>query len=248
LSERIAKTFRQTEQIQDATRLPVVGSVPRVKNGRTALVEVLRHQDSPYTQSLRDLYGRLQAADRKNPPRIIAIGSAVAAEGRSILAASLGRLLAGQGKRVLLIDCDWRHPDQHRLFRVPNETGLISLLMDEPIPLDDLIRTDALSGLDIITFGRRERQPGRLLLADRMRQILATVTKSYELVILDIPPVLSATEALSLSRRADKVIFAVRWRHTQRNTSLSALKRLVNARGDVAGIALIQVDSNRYRL
>ncbi len=243
---RAAKTFRRADEIQNATHLPVMAMVPQMKDGKTAISHVLREPVSAYTESLRRLYANLKTATWGDPPKTVAVGSAIPAEGRSILAASVGRLLAVEGKRVLLIDCDWRHPDLHRLFRIPNDTGLASLLSGEHIALDDVIHTDALSGLDIIAAGQKHRLTRSMLVSDRMRKILAVFSRSYELVLLDIPPLALSNGVLPLSRMVDKMIFVVRWRHTRRQMSLGAIERILGARGDVAGIVLTRVDAVRY--
>lgn len=241
------RTFRRADDIEAATNLPVMAVIPQLKNGSAAMAHVLRDPLSSYSESLRQLYVSLQQTDWTNPPKVIGVGSAVPAEGRSTLAASIGRLLAGEGKRVLLIDCDWRNPDLHRLFRLSNETGLSSLLRDGQIAWDDVIHSDALSGLDIITVGRETRLTVPMLMSDRMRKILEDFAKSYELILLDMPPVLMANEVLLLSRLVDKIIFAIRWRQTRRKMSLGAIERIQNSQGDVAGIVLTCVDPVRYR-
>ena len=78
---------------------------------------------------------------------------ATPSEGKSVMVASLGRLLASNGKRVLLIDCDWRSPRLHQIFRISNRDGLASLLGDKEAQLDNVIHHDALSGVDVMPSG-----------------------------------------------------------------------------------------------
>ncbi|MTK64716.1 MAG: CpsD/CapB family tyrosine-protein kinase [Methanobacterium sp.] len=245
---RPPRTILRADESDTATNLPVIAVVPRLKDGTTAIAQVLREPLSPYAESLRRLsISLLHSVDWPESSRIVAVGSAIPEEGRSTLAASLGRLLAGEGRRVLLIDCDWIHPEVHRLFHVPNETGLTSLLGDRRTMLDDAIRTDALSGLDIVTAGRVRGPMIRGLASARMRSLLATVAKSYELVLLDMPPVLMAHEVLLLSRMVDRIMFAVRWRYTRRKMVQDAIERILSAEGDMAGVVLTCVNAERYR-
>jgi capsular exopolysaccharide synthesis family protein len=225
----------------------VLAVVPQIEDGGAALANVLRDPGSPYAESLRRLYDKLLSQRRSQAPKVVAISSALPGEGRSTLAASLGRLLASEGGRVLLVDCDWRHPELHSLFRLSNETGLTSLLLDPHIAIDDVIHTDALSGLDIITAGRRNRQAMHKLISEPMKKILATLASGYDLVLLDMPPVLAADEALLLSGLVDKLLFAVRWRHTLRSRATDAMDKILAARGDVLGVVFTRVDLPRYR-
>jgi capsular exopolysaccharide synthesis family protein len=241
------RQFSRAEEIESASGLPVLAVVPQLDDGGAAIANVLRDPGSPYADSLRKLYEKLHSQRGAPAPKVIAISSALPGEGRSTLAASLGRLLASEGGRVLLIDCDWRHPELHTLFRLSNDTGLTSLLIDPHIALDDVIHTDALSGLDIITAGRRNRQAVHKLISEPMEKILATLATGYDLVLLDMPPVLAADESLLLSGLVDKLIFAVRWHHTLRSRATEGMDKILAARGDVLGVVFTRVDLPRYR-
>jgi len=240
------RLFTRPEELESASGLPVLAVVPELGDGGTALANVLRDPGSPFADSLRRLYGKLHSQRWNQAPKVIAVSSAMPGEGRSTLAASLGRLLASEGGRVLLVDCDWRHPELHSLFRLSNDTGLTSLLLDPHIALDDVIHTDALSGLDIITAGRRNRQAVHKLISEPMRKILATLAAGYDLVLLDMPPVLAADESLLLSGLVDKLIFTVRWRHTPRGKATDAMDKILAARGDLLGIVFTRVDLQRF--
>ncbi len=247
LADAKPRMFSRADEIESASGLPVIAAVPQLEDGETAIAHVLREPISPYAESLRKLYEKLHSERWSETPKVIAISSAVPGEGRSTLAASLGRLLASEGGRVLLVDCDWRHPELHTLFRLNNDTGLTSLLVDPHIAIDDVIHTDALSGLDIITAGRRNRQAMHKLISEPMKKVLATLGAGYDLVLLDMPPVLAADEALLLSGVVDKLIFAVRWRHTLRRKATEAMDKILAARGDVVGVVFTRVDLSRYR-
>lgn len=242
------RLFTRAEELESASGLPVLAVVPELDDGGGALANVLRDPGSPYAESLRKLYGKLHSQRwNQAAPKVIAVSSAMPGEGRSTLAASLGRLLASEGGRVLLVDCDWRHPELHTLFRLSNETGLTSLLLDPHIALDDVIHTDALSGLDIITAGRRNKQAVHKLISEPMKKILTALAAGYDLVLLDMPPVLAADESLLLSGLVDKLVFALRWRHTPRSRATDAMDKILSARGDVLGVVFTRVDLQRYR-
>jgi capsular exopolysaccharide synthesis family protein len=180
-------------------------------------------------------------------PKTVMFCSATPQEGKSVLIASLGRLLASNGKRVLLIDCDWRSPSLHRQFRLSNKGGLATLLTDNTVNLEDCIKRDSLSGLDVVTAGFWDSKDLPALTSERMRQLLEAFSKNYDLVLLDAAPILVGAEVLMLSRMVEKVMFVVRWGHTRRDAVFEALRQLVDARGDLAGLVLSRVDAKRYR-
>ena len=163
------------------------------------------------------------------------------------MVASLGRLLASNGKRVLLIDCDWRSPRLHQIFRYGNRDGLASLLVDKECELENTIHHDALSGVDVMPAGPWSPRSAHLLSSDRMRSLLEALEPHYEFIILDTPPALVTADVLTLSRLVEKVIFVVRWGHTRQEAVLEALKQIIDAQGDVAGLVMSRVVSKQYR-
>ena len=240
-------TFRRAEQIESMTGLPVMAVVPQVAGRTPPAMQVLRQPTSAYSEALRRLHIGVELSEAAASPKIILFSSATPSEGKSVMVASLGRLLASNGKRVLLIDCDWRSPRLHQIFRCGNRDGLASLLIDKDVQLDQVIHHDALSGVDVMPAGSWSPRFAHLLSSDYMRRLLEALEPHYEFIILDTPPALVTADVLALSRLVEKVVFVVRWGHTRQEAVLEALKQIVDAQGDVAGIVMSRVVSKQYR-
>jgi len=240
-------TFRRADQIESLTGLPVMAMVPQVQGRGQPAMQVLRQPTSAYSEALRRLHIGVELSDAANSPKTILISSSTPAEGKSVMVASLGRLLASNGKRVLLIDCDWRSPKLHQIFRCSNRDGLASLLVDRTSELENTIHHDALSGVDVMPAGPWSPRSAHLLSSERMRHLLDALEQHYEFIILDTPPALVTADVLALSRLVEKVVFVVRWGHTRQEAVLEALKQIVDAQGDVAGVVMSRVVSKQYR-
>jgi succinoglycan biosynthesis transport protein ExoP len=247
LREGSDRTFRLSEQIESATGLPVLAMVPNLRRSAAPALDVLERPISPFSEALRRLYIGLQISEDIRSPKTVLFCSATPGEGKSTIAASLARMLASNGRRVLLIDCDWRSPSLHRLFRCHNRGGLVALLEHDTVAHEDVIHSDAQSGVDIITAGNFTPSSMHRLMSPRLQLVIEAFAKSYDLVILDSPPVLVGAEVLSLCRLVDKVVYAIRWGSTRREIALDGLKQIVEAHGDVAGVVLSRVDARRYR-
>ena len=241
------QTFRRSDQIEQAMGVPVIAMVPNVKGDTPPLVHVLRKPISPFSDSLRKIYIGLQLSETRQAPKTVLFSSATPSEGKSSTAASLARLLAQNGKRVLLIDCDWRSPNVDQLFRCSNKDGLAALLTQEDVRLQDTIYVDPLSGLNVLVAGKWNPSSMHVLTSERMRFLLHNFAKNYDLVILDGAPVLVGSEVLALSQMVDKVLFFVRWGHTRRDAVRDALRQLADAQADLAGIVLSRVDAQGYK-
>ena len=240
-------TFRRADQIEALTGLPVMAMVPQVAGRQQPAMQVLRQPTSAYSEALRRLHIGVELSETANSPKTILISSATPSEGKSVMVASLGRLLASNGKRVLLIDCDWRSPRLHQIFRCSNRDGLASLLVDKASDLENTIHHDALSGVDVMPSGPWSPRSAHLLSSDRMRHLLEALEQHYEFIILDTPPALVTADVLSLSRLVEKVVFVVRWGHTRQEAVIEALKQIIDAQGDIAGVVMSRVVSKQYR-
>jgi succinoglycan biosynthesis transport protein ExoP len=240
-------TFRRADQVEAATGLPVLAMVPQLARRNQPAMQVLRQPTSVYSEALRRLHIGVELSENATSPKTILISSATPSEGKSVMVASLGRLLASNGKRVLLIDCDWRSPRLHQIFRCSNRDGLASLLVDEESDLENTIHHDALSGVDVMPSGSWRPRSAHKLSSDRMRHLLEALEQHYEFIILDTPPALVTADVLALSRLVEKVVFVVRWGHTRQEAVLEALKQIIDAQGDVAGVVMSRVVSKQYR-
>lgn len=247
LREGVDRTFRRSDQIESMTGLPVLAMVPTLRGSITPIAHVLRKPVSPYSEALRKLHIGLELSEAAQSPKTVLFGSAVPGEGKSVLVGSLGRMLASHGRRILMIDCDWRNPRLHKLFQCQNRNGLAELLCDQPQSVDDCIFTDTLSGVDIIPAGVFSPQAMRYLTTDRMKLILQALAPRYDMIMLDTAPVLVGAEVLTLSRMVDKVAFMVRWGDTKRDAVMEALKDLIEVQADIAGVVMTRVDPKGYR-
>ena len=240
-------SFRRADQVEAVTGLPVHGRWCRRSAGRTPpAMQVLRQPTSTYSEALRRLQIGIELSEAAESPKTILFSSATPSEGKSVMVASLGRLLASNGKRVLVIDCDWRSPRLHQIFRCSNRDGLASLLGDKASDLDETIHHDALSGVDVMPAGTWSPRSAHLLSSDRMRHLLEALEPHYEFIILDTPPALVTADVLALSRLVEKVVFVVRWGHTRQEAVIEALKQIIDAQGDVAGVVMSRVVSKQY--
>lgn len=240
-------TFRRAEQIESSTGLPVMAMVPQIAGRTPPAMQVLRQPTSAYSEALRRLHIGVELSEAAASPKTILFSSAAPSEGKSVMVASLGRLLASNGKRVLLIDCDWRSPRLHQIFRCSNRDGLASLLIDKEAQVDSTIHHDALSGVDVMPAGPWSPRSAHLLGSDHMRHLLEALEPHYEFIILDTPPALVTADVMALSRLVEKVVFVVRWGHTRQEAVLEALKQIVDAQADVAGVVMSRVVSKQYR-
>lgn len=193
---------------------------------------------SEAAEQYRALRTNLLAVAQASAWKAFVVTSAVAGEGKSVTAGNLACALAEQSdKKVVLIDADLRHPSQHTLFSVDNQRGLSDYLAGGSM-LEMAIQRSRLSNLWILPAGRTPANPAELLAGKRLDDVLARLRRDYDYLVIDTPPVLDATDAATISPRADGALLVVRMRSTQRDDAKQALELLRKARVNVLGTVL----------
>ncbi|HEX5421892.1 MAG TPA: polysaccharide biosynthesis tyrosine autokinase [Gammaproteobacteria bacterium] len=236
--------------------LPVYAIVPRSeaeaarsragKDGGAALLAVHDPQD-PAVESLRSLRTSMEFLFHESPSRIVTIGGPAPALGKSFVSANLGVLLAQVDRRVLVVDADLRRGHLHRNFALKRGPGLSELITGEQ-KLQDVVKPSGLENLFVLPSGRLPPNPAELLVSRRFEELLARLGEQYDIVLLDAPPVLAASEAANLAKLAGINFFVVRSGWQNRREVELAVDRLAQAGARPKGFIFndMAVGSRRY--
>jgi Mrp family chromosome partitioning ATPase len=131
------------------------------------------------------------------------------------------------------------------VFGVPQSPGLVDCLSGEE-NVFAILRQDARSQAYLVPAGSKAYTSPDLFASGNMRKLLASLAERFDLVILDSAPVLAVSDTRNLCRLADKTVFIVRWQDTRRFAAVPALRQMIEAGGNMAGILLSMVDMPRY--
>jgi capsular exopolysaccharide synthesis family protein len=181
-----------------------------------------------FRESLDLIYQNFQLLNTEGRLKSLVVTSALAGEGESTFALGLAISAARLHQRVLLIDGDLRSPSLHKMLGLPNEIGLANLLIDNsPIPLIQKNTDESEYGnLAVLTAGTGSTDPAKLLSSQRLRRLISTFEKSYDLVIIDAPPTLGMVDAMLLASRASGVLMVGRIDHVSRSEVIKASSSL----------------------
>ena len=247
--ELLDNGFRSTSQLEAQSGLPALGMLPvtvkaKGEAGRPHQI-ALAEPNSAYAEAIRSLRTAIMLSSAERSPKSVLVTSSVPGEGKTTTAVALATTAAMSGQNTIVLDCDFRHSNLHLQLDVPNRKGLSDHLTGHA-SLEDVVEVDPQSGARYITAGSRVPNPTDLLGSDAMRRLLQQLSESFDLVVLDTPPLLVVSDALVLVRAVDKTIFAIRWEKTRRVTALAGLKYVVEAGADVAGAVITRVDVRRH--
>ena len=156
--------------------------------------------------------------DGQEVPRVILITSALPGEGKSFVSANLAVTISQNvDKHVLLMDCDMRRPDQHKIFDLPNDKGLSNFL-NEGTPLKSLLVRVINNRLSLLRSGPPPSNPAELLSSDRMSDLLQEVRSRYHdrTIIVDSPPPQLTAESFALAKSVDGILLVIKMGHTHK--------------------------------
>jgi len=200
-------------------------------------------KSSKFGESLRGLRAALLQKVKESEIAVLQVTSCLPKDGKTTLAIGTASLLVsgGVGRRVLLVDADWRRPRVHIVLGLSNRTGLASVLTGECDFASAITIVEEFAGLHVLTAGpRAHRTASDLFASDRFADFMADLRRQYDIVIIDSPPVFGVSDPLSIAASVDASIIVARAGSTRRQQILSAKRVLENSGANVIGIVVNQ--------
>lgn len=250
LLEYLDNGMTTARDVEETLSLPHLVSIPLVLAEKGSGGKPLKPHDylmqkplSVFSEALRSLRSALQLSNVDNPPKVILFTSALPSEGKTTTSVSFARAAAVSGLRVVIVDCDLRHPSVHKTFGLPApQLGLVELLAERLDPQAVMLQDDK-TDLKILPVATGSANPPDVLASSQMKLLLERLRGEFDLVVIDSAPVLPVSDSRVLARMADQTVFVVRWNETPRDAAQSAIKELRLYGADIAGVALAAVDT-----
>jgi capsular exopolysaccharide synthesis family protein len=198
-----------------------------------------------FGESVRSIRTNVLFSSADEGGRSIVITSTGPGEGKTVVSTNLAMALAQTGLRVLLIDADMRKPRVHRVFGVPQQPGLSNAIVGNA-KVSDSIRTTATPGLWLMPSGEIPPNPAELLGSNRFKELLASLVRHFDWVLIDSPPVLAVTDAVIVGHRAQGVLFVVGAEMTGRRVAQRAIEQLEHGHAKFIGAVLNRVDLQHH--
>lgn len=234
------------DELSSRARVQILGVVPplpalRGPSGAGVLARRgefrMQRQLDEFVQSLDHL--RVILCARPDPwgrdRHCVLITSACGSEGKTTLAAQLAERCVNAGLMTLLIDADLRSPSLTRMLDATEAEGLVNVLRGETAPEAAIRVVDDAGGFHFLPAGAPRSDPSRLLQGDGFGKLLAQARESFEMIIVDAPPVLPVPDALTIGRWTDGAVLAVRYDTSRFSLVDRAQRRLAHVGVPVIG-------------
>jgi capsular exopolysaccharide synthesis family protein len=159
--------------------------------------------------------------------KVLQVESTIVGEGKTTVVCNLGASLALNGKKVIVVDLDFRNPAVGKAFNVSEACGIGDYVLDG-VKLDDIVKTSEY-GVDVITRGREFYNSSLVLDSKKMQELIDVLKEKYDFVLLDCPPVLMMTDYMHIAKYSDGILYTVSARFVKKSAvrdSLSLISRL----------------------
>lgn len=171
---------------------------------------------------------------------VISVSSSLPGEGKSLTSINLAHSLSTLNKKVLLIDCDLRKPSMASKLGIPATPGLSNYLVRQN-EIGEVIQGLPLEGgvrLDAITAGNIPPNAIELLSSDRMGRLMEELRKTYDVIILDLPPIREVSDAMVVSKLSDGILVVTRENYCDRVLLANSIKQFEFINAKILGVVL----------
>ena len=194
-------------------------------------------------ESYRRIKTSLEFANVDKHIQVVQICSGMQGEGKSITVLNLAATYAEDGKKVIVVDLDFRRPKLHRSFRQENKNGITDVLAGHLTLEEAIIHGE--NGIDCLNRGTKAPYPTALLGSDGMAQVFETLKSQYEYIIVDCPPILAVSDAAIVSRLCDGCLFVISQSKTEKAAAKESVKILRDNGVNVLGVIFTNISAKR---
>lgn len=245
------------ETIEAQLGLPVYATVPhskaeltlsrKLKSGKASceLLAISQPEDDAI-ESLRSLRTTLHFALLDATRSSLLITGSSPGLGKSFISKNLAAVLSQTGKHVVIVDADLRRGHIHKEFGLQREFGISEYVAGHG-SLSDIIKTTGIPNLSVVTTGRIPPNPSELLMHQRFENLLSELSRLFDTVLIDAPPILAVSDAAIIGRHAGATLLVARAGKHPIKELEQAVKRLNHAGVQVKGFVFNDLDTERQK-
>lgn len=229
--------------IEDRLGLTFLGFVPSIDETAPGSKDLHIHREpkSLIAECTRSIRTNLLFMSPDKPFRRMLVTSSGPQEGKSTTVINLAIAMAQSGSKVLIVDTDMRRPRLHKAFGVPNDVGVSSLVVGEG-RIEDAIKTTDVPGVYVLPCGPVPPNPAELQHTRAFSELLEELSRRFDKVILDSPPVGAVADAVVLATQVDGVVVVLKAGLTNADVALRTVRTLRDVKANIYGGILNDVN------
>jgi capsular exopolysaccharide synthesis family protein len=262
--EYLDNSVKTPEDVDRFIKLPSLGVIPSLSSllpaqsrsrltesagvtngsGNSSSVELVTHHhaESMLSEAYRNLRTSvLLSSAVGRPPKSLLFTSSQIGEGKTTTALNIAITLAQTGRKVIVLDCDMRHPRLHRFLNLDRAAGMSAFLSGNS-ELSSIIQQTAIPNLFAVPSGRFPPNPAELVGSERMKQAVAFLDQHFDHIVMDSPPLLLVADARILASTVDGVILVIKAGKTSKQAVQQSKRLLQQVHAHTLGTLLNDAD------
>lgn len=231
------KELKQTVNLSDFGSVPFVALKKRKKKGMNMAVNLKNERVSRvYLEAIRKLRIKVMKEMEQGEHRSLLVTSSIPGEGKTTIASNLAMAIAKQGKRVILVDCDPRHPSVASVMGESKEhPGIDAVLKNQVTIKEALTETEMSEGrLQILYGGKPDSNVAKLLGTKQMEALIKVLERQADIVIFDTAPAELLADAAALAKYVDAALYVVKQDYAKKDQIRNGVQAL-----SMSGIKII---------
>lgn len=247
LRERLTNVFYSSDDLQSATKAPLLGVIPFNQNLSQPIAPIAATHEGAFTRAFGSFYANLRFLAPK-PIQTVVISSAGVDEGKTTVALYLAHTATSMGQKVLLVDANLHSPQLHTLLDIPNARGISELLMDDQLEWQSLIQRSTLGkNFSILTAGQGSVETAGLIASPRMQRLMDQLQEHFDLVIYDTPNLIDFLDTTFLATHTDGVVLVASIGKVKCPKVKQSVKGLQKFRIPLLGVVANQIGGKHTR-
>ncbi|WP_435234229.1 GumC family protein [Psychromonas sp. PT13] len=237
-------SFRSAAAVESKLGIRLLGLLPLIqlkKKEKFPLHAFFNEEYRQFAEAIRTVRTGFVLSHIDNDHKVLVVTSSIPDEGKTTTSVNIAFSMA-QMEKTLLIEGDMRRPSFTKVFSLPPYQNGLSNVISGTSSLADAIVHDDVSGLDILPAGLIPPNPLEILASKKFDNLLDSLKKHYDRIIIDSAPTLAVSDAMVLSQHADSVIYVVRSDSTKQAIAKTGIDRLLEIEAKIDGIVLNRVD------
>jgi capsular exopolysaccharide synthesis family protein len=232
-------TVKNAEDVERLTDAPILGYLSEMDVENVGALYVAENPRHPGVEEIRSLRANLEFAGVDQPLKTLFVSSADKEDGKTSVAANLAVVMSQAEKNVVIVDADLRRPNVHNFFGLPNNYGLSDVFRGS-LNIEDVIKEWPGGSVSVVTAGNPPPNPAELLGSKKMEQILESLKRNADMIIIDGPPFIVA-DAPVIGARVDGVLVVIRAGYTHEPAINAMMEQIERSHAKLVGVALNRI-------
>lgn len=210
----------------------------------TDVPKIVINQGSGETVNYNRLKDNIIFSSDSGKKKVFQFESAISGEGKSTVVSNTAVALAKSGKKVIVVDLDFRRPKVHRIFEIQNVKGISEYMLGE-CEKEDIIKTTSY-GVDVINRGKATHNASIIFTSDKFKELIAGLREKYDMILFDCPPILLVSDYIHFSNLSDVIIFVACVGVTRRSQLKEAYELMKKSNSNILGTVITYKNLGKF--